>query len=142
DHERVALGDRELAVDAEDVAVIGFARDVVDRVGSPGCAPAIEAESGEEAGRAEELIETVIDDAVDVPDRSRARKVRAGRLVGGTIAVANGEPGFVVLAALNDADVGIPLPRLNLEERRGLDLHGVEDFPGAAGDAEAVERQA
>src|SRR5439155_1513138 len=49
--------------------------------------------------------------------------------------------GFVILAALDDADIGIPLPCLDLEQCRGLDLHGVEDFPSAAGEAETVDRQ-
>src|ERR1043166_7123137 len=39
---------------------------------------------------------------------------------------------------LHHADVAVPLPRLNLEHRRRLDLHAVEDLADPMAEAEAV----
>src|SRR4029078_8674172 len=115
---------------------IRFGGDVWTRVGRrAGCAPAVEADAAENAGRAEGLREAIVDDGIRVPDLSRDWKLR--RITGvDRVSI------FVLgLAALDDTDVAIPLANLELEQHRRLERYGEKHFARAVGEVEAVDRQ-
>src|SRR6185369_8515484 len=121
-HDAVAPAEREVAVHAAAEAVVGLVRAAVlgkdVRVAAEGAVLAVEAGTKEEAGRAERLGETVVDDGVDVVDVDLFQIAALDHLLR-VRSAAGRHPERPRRGDLADLD---------LEEGARLELDGVERF--------------